>query len=340
MKTCKISIIVPIYNVEKYLGVCIESILSQSYENLEILLVDDGSPDQCGMICEEYAKKDSRIYVIHKKNGGLSDARNAGLDVATGEYIVFVDSDDAIHPKMIEILYKQIKDENVDMSVCSHIEVNENFKGYEKISNEEEVLYLTQIFDGKECNRIIHSDLLGIDMNVMWNKMFPKKIFETLRFPKGKIHEDEFVNYLIFYQIQKCAYINQPLYFYRQRSGSIMSEEKKNILLSDKIEMYESRISFFKEHGEIELYYLAIINFLISLMRIYVLTREYYPKKKEYLDKIKSLHRELYYNNIYRNKNIPMKVKFKNRLFLMNKTIYWILIKINSFKRECLKKNV
>ena len=126
MKNLLVSVIVPIYNVEKYLRKCVDSILNQTYKNLEIILVDDGSPDNCGNICDEYALSDSRIRIIHKKNGGLSDARNAGLDIARGNYILFVDSDDYIDETMVEKLYEALEKEKAEMSLCSFVYVNDD----------------------------------------------------------------------------------------------------------------------------------------------------------------------------------------------------------------------
>ena len=159
-----ISIIVPVYDVEPYLRKCIDSILIQSYRDLEIILVDDGSPDNCGAICDEYAEKDKRIKVIHKKNGGLSDARNAGLDIATGEYIGFVDSDDWVMPDMYEYLYKAVKEYDADMSVCGYYD------------------YWGKTISGRYCQDIqVYKGQEGIKAlldlkfgNYVWNKLYKR----------------------------------------------------------------------------------------------------------------------------------------------------------------------
>ena len=180
-----ISVIVPCYNVEEYLPKCIESILNQTYRNLEILLVDDGSPDNCGRICDEYAAKDSRIRIIHKKNGGLSDARNAALDVMTGEYVTFIDSDDYVSDDYVEYLYKIIKESGVKLSVSSYqtfvddssAEICTNNPLFVKIVHTNDALtgmFYQQIFDTSA-----------------WAKMYHRSLFsDGIRYPKGWLYED------------------------------------------------------------------------------------------------------------------------------------------------------
>lgn len=215
-----ISIIVPVYKVEKYLEKCIKSILSQTYKNLEVILVDDGSPDSCPLMCDNFAKMDERIVVIHKKNGGLSDARNAGLDIAKGDYIGFVDSDDYIAPDMYEVLLKTSIMNGADLTLCNYIRVNEN---YEEIVSE--VIQKHAI--DKKYNRyeFIHELIkpYGGYYIVVWNKLYKRNIFYKLRFPIGKQHEDE---YIIHYIIDRCDIImsvQETFYYYVQRDKSIMS---------------------------------------------------------------------------------------------------------------------
>ena len=180
-----ISIIVPVYKVEKQLNKCIESILNQTFKDYELILVDDGSPDNCGHICDEYEKKDSRIKVIHKKNGGLSDARNAGLDIALGKYIGFVDSDDIIHPQMYEKLYNCINKSNLDIVQCKF----KRFKSIEEIN----INISDSELNFKEYNSqdaiIDLIDNNKINVNA-WNKLYKRELFQNERYPKGKIHED------------------------------------------------------------------------------------------------------------------------------------------------------
>lgn len=228
----KISVIVPIYNVEKYLIRCVESILNQTYKNLEIILVDDGSPDKCPTICDEFAKKDSRIIVVHKKNGGLSDARNAGLDIATGEYIGFVDSDDYISENMYEVLLQRILKNDADMAICNYLSVDEN---YELVSEKNVVL---PIEDGSSTFDDFmkgYTGKYGWYYVVAWNKLYKRKLFNKLRYPLGKKHEDEFLIHHILDQCEKIECVREGLYYYMQRPGSIMAEQFniKNLDLGD-----------------------------------------------------------------------------------------------------------
>ena len=210
-----ISIVVPIYNVENYLNECIESLIKQTYKNIEIILVDDGSSDNCSNICEEYAKKDTRIKVIHKEHGGPSEARNYGIDIATGTYMVFVDSDDYVDVKYVEMLYNAIKTNNTKVSQCNFWKINDKGEFIEKVG------YLdNQIKNGKDMIMDLYNGYSIVNI-VAWNKMYAIELFDNLRYPVGKIHEDEYITYKIFYNTDKIAVINEYLYNYRQNENSI-----------------------------------------------------------------------------------------------------------------------
>lgn len=270
MKQGLISIIVPIYNVEAYLKKCIESICEQSYKELEIILVDDESPDNCGHICDEYAKKDTRIKVIHKKNGGISDARNAGLDIATGEYIGFVDGDDYIHPQMFEILYNGINQNDADVSICL----------YKKVSDKEQVVYEQYdntddwlvIIDDKDKLKYSFGEKSRVSFILLWNKLYKAKIFDEIRFPYGKTHEDQFTTYKTIHLADKVAYTKKELYYYIQRQGSIMHSDfsKKRLddldALKEKLELYEktNRFDWYEKNLELYRYTMLQMTFLIS----------------------------------------------------------------------------
>lgn len=218
MKKTQISVIVPIYNVEKFLDKCISSIVTQTYKNLDILLIDDGSTDNSGNKCDEWAKKDSRIRVIHKENGGLSDARNAGIDVATGSFIAFIDSDDFIYPGYFDYLYNLISCSNADMAVCQVVGVDENDK---KIGIGGVAVNRT-INGNVECMRAF-LDSNAIDTTA-WRKLYRTSLFKEsgIRYPKGRYHEDVYTTYRIV-ALCECIVIGaKPLYAYRQRTGSIV----------------------------------------------------------------------------------------------------------------------
>lgn len=214
----KISVIIPVYRVEKFLSKCIESVINQSYKNVEIILVDDGSPDSCGSICERWATQDSRIIVIHKENGGLSDARNSGMKVATGDYISFVDSDDWVMPDFLSTLYDLIKKENADISECGVSYVKEDGQVLrDRVCSEP-----TLVIDKNEAlKRLILEQ--GVYQTV-WNKLYKREVIADSYFPIGRYNEDEFWTYRIIDHVNKYVVSNQILYCYLQRNNSIMGQ--------------------------------------------------------------------------------------------------------------------
>ena len=211
MENPLISVIVPVYNVEKYLERCVNSIINQTYQNLEIILVDDGSPDNCGAICDEFAEMDNRIKVIHKENGGLSSARNTGLDIATGEYIAFVDSDDWLELDTYEWFISAIKDN--DIAICGHRTVS---KGCEIV---------VDIFE----DEFLDYDSLWTEIfvklnNAAWNKLYKASIIKDLKFQIGILHGEDLIFNLNYIKNCKSGVINRtPLYNYYKREGSITS---------------------------------------------------------------------------------------------------------------------
>lgn len=242
MYSPKISIIIPIFKVEEYLKDCIDSVIQQTYTNLEIILVNDGSPDNCGAICDAYAKQDARITVIHKENGGLSDARNAGLDICTGDYIAFVDSDDVIHPRFIEVLYTNLLEASADISFCDFEKFTETKNiQFSKIHQSEKInLNGLQMIDHLYDTNWMPKNV------VVWNKLYIREIFSNLRFPKGLVHEDGFV----FLDIYKCnppiIYSNLRLYYYRNNSESIMSKKFSEINVQSVLKVIDKIIQFAK----------------------------------------------------------------------------------------------
>lgn len=241
-----ISVIVPIYKVEQYLRKCIDSILNQTYKKLEIILVDDGSPDSCGKICDEYANIDERIKVIHKKNGGLSDARNVGIDMANGEYIVFIDSDDYIEMDYIEYLFNLLKNNNCKMSICSHyVETIENKRiDYGK-------KYSTTVMNTEECMRRMLCDE-GFSVSA-WAKMYKKELFANVKYPINKLCEDNGTTYKLIRQCEKIAYGNLSKYIYVKRENSIMTG-KFNLKKMDLVELTDNMAN------ELEMDFSSIIN--------------------------------------------------------------------------------
>ena len=235
-----ISVIVPVYKVEEYLPRCIDSILAQTYKNLEIILVDDGSPDKCPAICDEYAKKDSRIKVIHKKNGGLSDARNAGLDLCSGEKICFIDSDDYVSPRYVEDLYGQMMKTNSDLVLCGFVKVFQDgtFGEPERLEGgiiaEEE--YWNAMYGDAPVNYI-----------VAWNKLYDRRLFEKVRYAKGRINEDEIILHQIISKCHIVSAIRECDYFYLVRDDSIMGKRLRKYITSDSFYGHLGRLKYFIE---------------------------------------------------------------------------------------------
>ena len=219
-----ISVIVPIYKVEPYLRQCVDSIINQTYKNLEIILVDDGSPDGCPQICDDYAAKDTRVKVIHKENGGLSSARNAGLDIASGDYIAFVDSDDFLVETMYQDLLEVAESHDADVTACDAFEiVGENRVAYSKNNEEITVINKTEDF-------FLHIvDPFPWIRFEVWNKLFKKKILSKIRFKEGQIYEDMYFDRLVFSHSSVVVHLSKSLYCYRlNRKGSTNSTFKSN----------------------------------------------------------------------------------------------------------------
>lgn len=257
-----ISVIVPIYNAEQYLEKCIDSIINQTYTNFEIILVNDGSTDNSGSICDEYAKKDSRIRVIHKENGGLSSARNVGLDNANGEYVSFVDSDDWIEQDMLETLYNSCEENNAEISCGGRYDVYPKStivglcpKNSECISRIE---MIKKLFASVEC-----------DCSVC-DKLFKRSLFNEIRFPIGQINEDEAIFYNLLGGATCIALVNKPLYNYFHRASSISTSdftERKLIYMENAIKIKNLVIEKYPElRYEAEVFYATKLFWFLTMI--------------------------------------------------------------------------
>ena len=244
-----ISIIVPVYKAENYLDQCIQSIVDQTYRNLEIILVDDGSPDRSGELCEGWAKKDSRIRVLHKCNGGLSSARNAGIDHSTGQWLMFIDSDDFVAADMVQKLYDAVRLHDAQVALCGVRAFIDGEDGYKEIEFWD--LPANQVRTGRAVlqDAIDHKQgKLGGNSVIACNKIYQKSIFARLRFQEGQLHEDEMIAHHILRSCHKIVSIGEPLYYYRQHAESIMG--KGNLLRALSIAMaYGDRILMFDRDG-------------------------------------------------------------------------------------------
>lgn len=239
-----ISIIVPIYNVKDYIDRCVNSIIDQTYKNLEIILVDDGSIDGSSVICEKWKVSDSRIQTIHKKNGGLSDARNSGIEAAKGEYISFIDGDDEIDSKMIAKLYHAIITNQSEVAMCrmEKIEKNRKFVTREfPDSNNKEIL-----LSGTDAIRLLLLDKIDCSACL---KLYHRSIFDSLRFPYGKTNEDFAIMYKVFHNVDTVAYISDILYHYYYRENSITSSEFSEKQF-DKLENCYDMLAYIQEYEQ------------------------------------------------------------------------------------------
>lgn len=211
-----VSVIVPVYNVEQYLSRCINSILSQSLKNIEVILINDGSTDSSGRICEDFEKLDNRIRVIHKINGGLSDARNVGLDIANGKFIAFVDSDDFIHKEMYTILLKTIIENDCDIAESGYKKVYEN-----EVIDDDHLIDIKKFYNKKAA--VVSTIMDHHCKNYVWNKLYKKELWEKIRFPNGEIFEDVSTTYKIINNCTSIVKIDCVLYYYYQRQNSIVN---------------------------------------------------------------------------------------------------------------------
>lgn len=246
-----VSIVVPVYNIESLVAACLDSLKQQTYEAIEVLIVDDGSQDRSREICLPYTN-DSRFRYVYKENGGLSDARNEGIRQAKGEYIAFVDGDDIVDPQFIERLVCSIEENNTDIAVCSFYITNAALQDEQVVS----VCATDGVANGKALlKQVFEAD--GYKLVVAWNKLYRRSIFDQLSFQVGKLHEDEYLNFELFYHFPSVSLVSAPLYHYVQRSGSIVHSEMTKKRLEDQQEYQVKRIAFYEEHKEKELLYLA-----------------------------------------------------------------------------------
>ncbi|MBQ3409980.1 glycosyltransferase [Candidatus Saccharibacteria bacterium] len=212
-----ISVIIPVYNTKQYLKNCLDSVLRQTYTNLEIIIIDDGSNDGSAKICDAYAKKDQRIQLIHQKNAGLSAARNAGLKIAKGEYLTFIDGDDSVTVDYVERLLKLVKKYQTNLSICSFAEI------YPKRTFNFGQNYAEKCFNTTECLRYMLNEQ-GFTTTA-WGKLYARTLWENLKFPEGKLHEDIGVVYQTIIKCDKIAYTPEPNYYYYQRKSSITNQK-------------------------------------------------------------------------------------------------------------------
>lgn len=250
-----ISVIIPVYNVEKYLEDCINSVIEQSYKNLEIILIDDGSTDSSGVLCDQYAVKDSRIRVIHKKNGGQSTARNVGLEMASGEWITFVDSDDVVHSDMISVLRETVGSYRLAMCLRND---------FIDVIPESQLAGKTQVIDRYEILEKMYSDNQYI---VVWGKLYHKSLWHETRFREGIIYEDEDLLPELIFTAEKTVCVDAKMYFYRIRPDSTMTARFSQKRL-DIIGVCQRRIELFTQWELEDLRKKAVKDYYLHLKRL------------------------------------------------------------------------
>ncbi len=251
-----VSIIVPVYKVEKYLKRCIDSLLKQTYKNIEIILVDDGSPDNCPQICDEYLNMDSRIVAIHQKNGGLSAARNKGLASSKGDYICFVDSDDYVADNFVEAMLSAAMNESSDLVICNFDYVFEDNSRKKYVFNYEERKYFSE-----ELMALLLSNDMHLPFVVAWSKLYKKELFENLKFKEGIVHEDEEICHKIIHRAKTIYVVHNIGYHYFQRSDSIMGTINPNKAMVC-VDILSERKDFLRENDyAASIYQKAILNF-------------------------------------------------------------------------------
>ena len=276
MRKALISVVVPVYKVEKYLADCVDSILGQTYKNIEVILVDDGSPDNSGIMCDEYKTKDKRIRVIHKSNGGLSSARNCGLENSKGNFICFIDSDDYLEPNYLEELKNNMDYYDSDISVCNFIYHKNDTTS---ITNFETLSFCSE---GKDKFNNLYNAYSGLTVTA-WNKLYKRKVFDNVRYPEGKIFEDSFIVCNLLDNAKKVSYILKPLYNYICRKESISTSFALNHF--DKIEAYDIKIDFISNKGYYDLVVVEKSRKMLHLIKCLAKMERYGIKNKEVWDK-------------------------------------------------------
>lgn len=318
-----ISVVVPVYNVETYISKCVTTLVNQTYKNLEIILVDDGSTDKSGILCDEFVKKYDFVRVIHKTNGGLSDARNVGIKTSNAEYIVFVDSDDFVSERFIEILANGFDRENVDISCCAYLRFYDETEPKINLKNNDSVM----ILNNKEAMKFCYSKIgRNIDI-VAWNKLYRKSLFlnNNIEYPKGKYFEDLYTTFKLFYYSKRIYITSIPLYFYRQRSGSIMSSTMSFSKYENLLDALKSPLVFYKKHSSKELFSLSFS------MYCRVVIKQYYNagKIKDKTEQVKV--RDSLYNDYFK----IYKENFKETKISLIRKIVFFLFKI---KPNCISR--
>lgn len=292
-----VTVIIPVYNVEQYVDDCLSSIVNQTYKNLEIILVDDGSTDSSGEKCDDWEERDSRIKAIHQKNQGLSGARNTALDICQGEWIVFVDSDDIVDTRYVEVLLTLAKKYQVKIVQCENAILGETFELTNVVAN---------VMSKKEF-------LLSERFRVTaWGKIYAKELFGKMRYPLGKIHEDLATTYKLIYEVEAIAYTNEVLYFQNVRDESINSKTRFYLGRLDALRFRKEQIDFYKGRNEKELAARAIRDYAYALLENYEKVKNVL-KRPDIAKKLKYEYRQLW-KELKQDKEISCQIRMLLRV--------------------------
>lgn len=323
MEKNKISIIVPVYNVEDYIAKGLEAICTQTYTNLEIILIDDGSTDNSGTICDAYAEKDKRIQVRHINNSGQSHARNVGLDIASGELIGFIDGDDAPYPNMYERLARTMEQYNAGIAECNFIGRN---------SPPPDILTENECFvlDGRAAlyKQIDMEQRSRYPSTSVWSKLFKREIIQDIRFPDGRIHEEYCYLAEALYKCGTYVYINEILYNRTIRKDST-TKERFSVRTLDKLEVHRLRNIFFEKIGDKELLALSKAQEYNLLIHLYNMASEYHMEEADCLLKEIKDSREYILQS-----RLPKKRKLEYRLFYLSPALYKTIRKIKRWRKN------
>lgn len=324
MSLTLVSIVVPIYNIGDYLDNCIDSCIRQTYKNLEILLINDGSTDISEKICKRYLEIDSRIKYIKKENGGLSDARNVGIINATGDYIFFLDGDDWLPENAIENLYKDIISSNADISIGCFKEVSSDMEVIKGYGPSENIL-----LDGKRSleKLIYYGNNVGI---VVWNKLYKKELFDLLMFEKGKIHEDVFFTPKVLYLANKVSFNTNIVYFYRNDRIDSITNKKITLKNLDGLDGFKDNFLFFNNKKESKFALIYLTKYIVMIIEYYCLFSQI--KNKNVAFKLSELYKQEY-DKYFNKLDAPDNKKqiFKMKIFLVSPKLYYYIWRIRKY---------
>ena len=324
-KVAKISVIVPVYRVEKYLKRCLDSIINQTYTNLEIILIDDGSDDSCGAICDSYAAKDSRVKVIHQTNKGLSASRNIGLKHSTGDFVAFVDSDDYINSHMFEHMMDALVDNNADIVMCDFQYVYSD-STQETLEKDIKVRDI-EVFAGHKAQYLMCEDYISrVIYTVVWNKLYKKELFEGIKYPEGRIHEDEARTHELLYKAKTICYLKKPFYYYYQRPEGIVNSSENSLKKLQLIDAYIDRLAFYRDNNEFDLWEKEAVHAMRTYCRLqYELLEVGVETVFKELPQYKKVVDELMV--IKKNKSLSTKLAIEISMFSKTYDLYYGLFK-------------